>query len=166
MWKKAAACKWLCLQTTTEAQQTSDKTNRIWPEGATSAFQDCFMHTNWEVFKTAPSKGDQTYIEVYAEAMTCTEDVTVVKSFTARGNRKPLMTAEVRSLLTAYDAKRNYTEKIQGHICDKAQTNMAWGPCTDRTSPGWPAPVYLLSQPLPRAFSIHHLALSNHLSGL
>lgn len=79
---------------------------RIWPEGADSALQDCFMCTDWEVFKTTASLGDQTDIEEYAEAVTsytakCTEDVTVVNTFTTRGNCKPWMTTEVRSLLTA-----------------------------------------------------------------
>lgn len=80
----------------------------IWPEGADSALQDCFMCTDWEVFKTAASQGDQTDIEEYAEVVTsyiakCTEDVTVVKTFTTWGNRKHWMTTEVRLLLTAQD---------------------------------------------------------------
>lgn len=81
---------------------------RIWPEGADSALQDCFVCTGWELFKTAVSQGDQTDIEEYAEAITsyianCTGDVTVVKTFTTRGNRKLWMNTEVRSLLTAQD---------------------------------------------------------------
>lgn len=84
------------------------KSIRIWPESADSALQDCFMCTDWEVFKTAASQGDQTDIEEYAEAVTsyiakCTADVTVVKTFTTRGNLKPWMTTEVRSLLIARD---------------------------------------------------------------
>ena len=44
--------------------------------------------------KTAASQGDQIDIEEYAEVVTsyiakCTEDVTVIKTFTACGNRKP-----------------------------------------------------------------------------
>ena len=79
---------------------------RTWPEGAESALQASFMHTDWEVFKTAASQGDQIDIEEYAEVVTsyiakCTDDVTVIKTFTARGNRKPWRTTEVRSLLTA-----------------------------------------------------------------
>ena len=47
------------------------------------------MHNDWEVFKTAVSQGDQRDIEEYAEALTCyiakcTEDVTVIKTFTKK----------------------------------------------------------------------------------
>ena len=65
-----------------------------WPEGAESALQACFMHTHWEVFKTAATKID---IEEYAEVSyiaKCTKDVTAIKTF-ACGNRKPWMTEMV-----------------------------------------------------------------------
>ena len=130
------------------------KQNRTWPEGADSALQDCFMHTNWEDFKTAASQGNRIDFE-YAEAVACyiskcTEDVTVIKTFTARGNRKPWMTTEVRSLLTARDAavrvgdmtalcsarsalskgikaaEGNYAGKIQGHLCGTGNTRRMW----------------------------------------
>ena len=65
--------------------------------------------STWPVGKTAASQEDQIDIEEYAEAVTsyiakCTEDVTVIKTFTAQGNRKPWMTTVVRSLLIARDA--------------------------------------------------------------
>ena len=67
------------------------------------------MHTDWEVFKTAASQGDQIDFEENPEVVSsfiakCTEDVTVIKSFTACGNRKLWITTEVCSLLTARDA--------------------------------------------------------------
>ena len=70
------------------------KQTRIWPEGAALALQDCFMLTDWEVFKTAASQGDQTDIEEYAEVVTSyiakwpyrhSEDVTEINTSTARG---------------------------------------------------------------------------------
>ncbi|XP_059825173.1 uncharacterized protein LOC132393795 [Hypanus sabinus] len=118
---------------------------RVWPKGAASALQDCFLHTDWDIFKTAASYDDHTDIEEYAEEVIsyiakCTEDVTVMKTFTARGYKKPWMTTEVRSLLKARDtayrlgdrsalrsarsalslgirkAKRAYVGKIHGHF--------------------------------------------------
>ncbi|XP_058484694.1 uncharacterized protein LOC131459202 [Solea solea] len=128
---------------------------RTWPEGAVSALKDCFACTDWGVFKTGASQGVQIDIHEYAEAVTGyfakgTEDVTVLKTFTARGNHKPWMTSEVRSLLTARDAafrkgdktalrsarsalskgikaaKRTYAEGIQGHLCDTGNTRRMW----------------------------------------
>ena len=32
-----------------------------WPERAESAHRDCFIHTNWEVFKTSLSGGSDRY---------------------------------------------------------------------------------------------------------
>ena len=109
------------------------------------------MHTDWEDFKTAVSQVDQIDTEKYAEVVSsyiakCTEDVTVIKTFTARGNHKPWMTTEVRQLPTVRDAafrvgdmtalcsarsalskgiktvKGNYVEKIQGHLYDTGNT--------------------------------------------
>lgn len=113
------------------------------------------MHTDCRVFKRAASQGDHTDTEEYAEAVTsyiakCTEDVTVIKIITARGNQEPWMTAEVRSLLTAWDAafraggrtahrsarsalskginsaKRTYAVKIQGHLLHTGITRWMW----------------------------------------
>ena len=88
---------------------------RTWPEGAESALQDCFMHTDWEIFKTAASQGGQIDIEEDAEVVTtyiakCTEDVTVIKTLTACGNRKPCMTALSKGIKAV---KGTYAEKIQ-----------------------------------------------------
>ncbi|XP_059819192.1 uncharacterized protein LOC132390609 [Hypanus sabinus] len=127
---------------------------RVWPNGAASALQDCFLHTDWDIFKTAASYDDHTDIE-YAETVIsyiakCMEDVTVIKTFTARGYKKPWMTTEVRSLLKARDtahrsgdrcalhsartalslgirkAKRAYAGKIHGHFCDTGDTRRMW----------------------------------------
>ncbi|XP_072923421.1 uncharacterized protein [Hemitrygon akajei] len=128
---------------------------RVWPKGAASALQDCFLHTDWVIFKTAASYDDHIDIEEYAEAVIsyiakCTEDVTVIKTFSARGYKKPWMTTEVRSLLKARDtayrsgdrstlrsarstlslgirkAKRAYAGKIHGHFCDTGDTRRMW----------------------------------------
>ena len=53
------------------------------------------MHTDKEVSKTAASHRDQIDTEENDEAVTsyiakCTEDVTVIKTFTACGNQKTL----------------------------------------------------------------------------
>lgn len=98
------ACRRLQKQARAERKHA-----RVWPEGAASALQDCFLHTDWDVFRTAASYDDLINIEKYAETVTSyiakyTEVVTVIKTFTACGNEKPWMIAEVGSLLRARDA--------------------------------------------------------------
>ena len=95
---------------------------------------------------------DQQYHRSYltSSIAKCTEDVTVVKTFTARGNHEAWMTTEMRLLLTAQDAafragdmtdlcsarsvlpkgikaaSGTYAEKIQRHLCDTGNTKQMW----------------------------------------
>ena len=83
---------------------------------------------------------------VTSDIAKCTEDVSVIKTFSAHGNCKLWMTTEVRSLLTAQyaafrvgdmtalhsarsvllkgikAAKGTYAEKSKGHLCNKGNT--------------------------------------------
>ncbi|XP_072903786.1 uncharacterized protein [Hemitrygon akajei] len=110
---------------------------------------------DWEIFKTAASYDDHIDIEEDEEVVIsyiakCTEDVTVMKTFTACGYKKPWMTTEMRSLWKARDtayrsgdrsalrsartalslgirkAKRAYAGKIHGHFCDTGDTRRMW----------------------------------------
>lgn len=68
------------------------RTIRIWPEGATSALQDCFESTDWKMFREAATYGQHTCVEEYTDSVTgyiekCIEDVTVVKLITTRATR-------------------------------------------------------------------------------
>lgn len=70
---------------------------KTWPEGALSQLQDCFGNTEWTVF-------DCLELNEYTETVlfyikTCTDNVTVDKQIRTYNNRKPWMTAKVRSLL-------------------------------------------------------------------
>ncbi len=76
----------------------------VWPDNATSALQDCFQDTDWNMFKEAATYNNHTDLQEYTETVTayiknCIDDVTVTKTITTRANRKPWMTAEVRGLL-------------------------------------------------------------------
>ncbi|KAI4886435.1 hypothetical protein NFI96_011889 [Prochilodus magdalenae] len=68
---------------------------RTWPSGAISALQDCFEHTDWQMFREAATYSTTTDLEEYTSSVTsyigkCIDDVTV----TTRPNQKPWMTAE------------------------------------------------------------------------
>lgn len=81
----------------------------MWPEGATSALQDCSDHTDWNMFKEAATCDKHINLEEYAASVTgyiskCIDDVTVSKSITTRANQKPWLTTEVRALLKTCDA--------------------------------------------------------------
>ncbi|KAI4892700.1 hypothetical protein NFI96_006085 [Prochilodus magdalenae] len=81
---------------------------RTWPSGAISALQDCFEHTDWQMFSEAATYSTTTDLEEYTSSVTsyiskCIDDVTVSKTITTRPYQKPWMTAEVRALLKARD---------------------------------------------------------------
>ncbi len=80
----------------------------LWPDNATSALQDCFQDTDWNMFKVTATYNNHTDLQEYIETVTayikkCIEDVTVTKTITTRANQKPWMTAEVRGLLKTRD---------------------------------------------------------------
>ncbi|KAL0195209.1 hypothetical protein M9458_008781, partial [Cirrhinus mrigala] len=71
----------------------------VWPDNATSALQDCFQDTDWNMFKEAATYNNHTDLQEYTETVTayikkCIDDVTVTKTITTRANQKPWMTAE------------------------------------------------------------------------
>lgn len=83
----------------TRSKPTS-KLVKVWPEGAITAFADCFETTDWSVFKYAAIKDQGMDIEEYAEAVSgyiskYTKDVCVSKRITIRANEKPWMTTSV-----------------------------------------------------------------------
>ncbi|KAJ8403257.1 hypothetical protein AAFF_G00354740 [Aldrovandia affinis] len=75
------------------------KTIRTWPEGATSALQDCLETTDWNMFREAATQDQHTCVEEYSASVTgyiekIIEDVTVEKTIATHANQKPWMTAE------------------------------------------------------------------------
>ncbi|KAK3537580.1 hypothetical protein QTP70_015115, partial [Hemibagrus guttatus] len=69
------------------------------PAGATSALQDCFECTDWDMFREAATNGETTDLEEYTSSVTsyigkCIDDVTVSVYITTRPNQKPWMTAK------------------------------------------------------------------------
>ncbi|KAI3358148.1 hypothetical protein L3Q82_003149 [Scortum barcoo] len=81
---------------------------RVWPQEATSALQDCFGTTDWEMFKEAATYNNLIDVEEYTDTVTsyitkCIDDVTHIKSITTRANRKPWLTGDVHRLLKARD---------------------------------------------------------------
>ncbi|KAI4894602.1 hypothetical protein NFI96_000713 [Prochilodus magdalenae] len=60
---------------------------RTWPSGAISALQDCFEHTDWQMFREAATYSTTTDLEEYTSSVTsyigkCIDDVTVSKTIT------------------------------------------------------------------------------------
>ncbi|KAL0159079.1 hypothetical protein M9458_047155, partial [Cirrhinus mrigala] len=123
----------------------------VWPDNATSALQDCFQDTDWNMFKEAATYNNHTDLQEYTETVTayikkCIDDVTVTKTITTCANQKPWMTAEVRGLLKIRDeafrsgdkaalktaranlshgikkAKHQYAQKINNNFSDSKDT--------------------------------------------
>ncbi|KAI3358154.1 hypothetical protein L3Q82_003151 [Scortum barcoo] len=128
---------------------------RVWPQEATSALQDCFGTTDWEMFKEAATYNNLIDVEEYTDTVTsyitkCIDDVTHIKSITTRANRKPWLTGDVHRLLKARDkafkagdesalrtaranlsrgirkAKQDYTNKITSHFKDSKNAQSLW----------------------------------------
>ncbi|XP_058650447.1 uncharacterized protein LOC131551470 [Onychostoma macrolepis] len=115
----------------------------VWPENATSALQDCFQDTDWNMFKEAATYNNHTDLQEYTETVTayiqkCTDDVTVTKTITTRANQKPWMTAEVRGLLKTRDeafrsgdkaalkTARGLLNQDGNHFTDSKDTRTLW----------------------------------------
>ncbi|KAL0159498.1 hypothetical protein M9458_043223, partial [Cirrhinus mrigala] len=127
----------------------------VWPDNATSALQDCFQCTDWNMFKEAATYNNHTDLQEYTETVTayikkCIDDVTVTKTITTRANQKPWMTAEVHGLLKIRDdafrsgdkaalktaranlshgikkAKHQYAQKINNNFSDSKDTRSLW----------------------------------------
>ncbi|KAL0151177.1 hypothetical protein M9458_053690 [Cirrhinus mrigala] len=127
----------------------------VWPDSATSALQDCFQDTDWNMFKEAATYNNHTDLQEYTETVTayikkCIDDVTVTKTITTRANQKPWMTAEVHGLLKIRDeafrsgdkaalktsranlshgikkAKHQYAQKINNNFSDSKDTRSLW----------------------------------------
>ncbi len=123
----------------------------VWPDNATSALQDCFQDTDWNMSKEAATYNNHTDLQEYTETVTayiknCIDDVAVTKTITTCANQKPWMTAEDRGLLKIRDeafrsgdeaalktarsnlscgiknAKRSYAKKINDHFTDSRDT--------------------------------------------
>uniref|UniRef100_A0A1A8ATP4 Reverse transcriptase domain-containing protein n=1 Tax=Nothobranchius furzeri TaxID=105023 RepID=A0A1A8ATP4_NOTFU len=128
---------------------------KTWPAGATSALQDCFECTDWNMFREAATYGDSTDLEEYTSSVSsyiskCIDDVTVSKTIISRPNQKPWITAEVRTLLRTRDsafkagdkvalsrarnelsraireAKRAHAQRIHKHFMDSGDTRRMW----------------------------------------
>ncbi len=59
----------------------------VWSDNATSALQDCFQDTDWNMFKEAATYNNYTDLQEYTETVTvyiknCIDDVTVTKTIT------------------------------------------------------------------------------------
>ncbi|KAK0135553.1 hypothetical protein N1851_028598 [Merluccius polli] len=125
---------------------------REWPEGASSALQDCFNITDWDMFKQAATYNQHINIQEYSDTYIskCIDDVTVTKTITVRANHKPRLTGEVYGLLGARFAafragdeaglrsaranlnrgirlaKRRYSSRISNHFTESRDTRSLW----------------------------------------
>ncbi len=83
-------------------KKTQIKTVQIWTEEVSSALQDCFEDTKWELF-------DQSDLELYTSTVLsyinfCTDIVTLEKQIKVYPNQKPWFNNRVRELLRVRDA--------------------------------------------------------------
>lgn len=82
-----------------------------------SALQDCFDHTDWDLFKEAPTINQHINVEEYAASVSayiqkCTEDVGVTKNIIIRANQKHWMIGKVRAMLNTRNAAFNAGDMV------------------------------------------------------
>ena len=78
------------------------KTITTWPQDALSQLQDCFLHTEWDVFKHQDLAVHTESVLSYIKY--CVGNVTVDKHICVFPNQKPWMTSQVRTLLKVRNA--------------------------------------------------------------
>ncbi|KAI3360589.1 hypothetical protein L3Q82_002452 [Scortum barcoo] len=102
-----------CLKTTgLEGHQALDhqshrtrpttRTVQVWTEEASSALQDCFECTDWEVFKEGTDLDGYTSL-VLSYLKFCTDAVLPTKTIKVFPNQKPWLDSTVKPLLKACD---------------------------------------------------------------
>ena len=95
---------------------------RVWSDGASSALQDCFNTTDWDMFKQVATYNHHTNIQEYIDTVTayiikCIDDVTETKTITVRANQKPWPMGDVYRLLRA----RNVTFRAGNEVGQQGQ---------------------------------------------
>ncbi|KAK3505960.1 hypothetical protein QTP70_018981 [Hemibagrus guttatus] len=119
---------------------------KTWPSGATSALQDCFECTDWNMFREAATNGNSINMEEYTTSVTryiskCIDYMTISKTITTCSNQKLWMTLKVHALLklrvSAFRAGDKTALKQQGLNCIPAITNYK------TTSPACDSDAYL-----------------------
>ncbi|XP_061751164.1 probable RNA-directed DNA polymerase from transposon BS isoform X2 [Nerophis ophidion] len=78
------------------------KTVMTWPDDALPKLQDCFQHTDWDLFQQQELETATGTVLDYIQF--CIGNVTVEKTIRVYPNKKPWMTSQVRTLLRAHDA--------------------------------------------------------------
>ncbi|KAK7929457.1 hypothetical protein WMY93_005852 [Mugilogobius chulae] len=83
------------------------KTVRTWPEDAVPMLQDCFHHTDWDVFKEQ-NTDKRVVLDNYTSTVLdyicfCVDNVTCWRQFRVFPNTPPWMTQEVKQLIRARD---------------------------------------------------------------
>ncbi|KAK3520331.1 hypothetical protein QTP70_023296 [Hemibagrus guttatus] len=97
---------------------------KTWPAGVTSALQDRFECTDWNMFREAATNSDSINLEEYTTSVTSyigkrIDDMTVSKTITTHSNRKPWMNAERGEAHT-------HTQRIHGHFQDSGDSRRMW----------------------------------------
>lgn len=76
-------------------EKPTKKQVTVCTEGAMSALEDCFEHTDWEMFKKVATENHHTIVGEYAASVSAyihigVEDVCVTKNVTTQANQKTL----------------------------------------------------------------------------
>ncbi|KAI3357177.1 hypothetical protein L3Q82_015638, partial [Scortum barcoo] len=91
------------------------RTVQVWTEEASSALQDCFECTDWEVFKEGTDLDGYTS-SVLSYLKFCTDAVLPTKTIKVFPNQKPWLDSTVKPLLKACDALPTDRQRMQSPL--------------------------------------------------
>ncbi|KAI3360620.1 hypothetical protein L3Q82_002486 [Scortum barcoo] len=94
------------------------RTVQVWTEEASSALQDCFECTDWEVFKEGTDLDGYTS-SVLSYLKFCTDAVLPTKTIKVFPNQKPWLDSTVKPLLKACDTAYRSGDKLAYSIARK-----------------------------------------------
>ncbi|KAI3361548.1 hypothetical protein L3Q82_013696, partial [Scortum barcoo] len=94
------------------------RTVQVWTEEASSALQDCFECTDWEVFKEGTDLDGYTS-SVLSYLKFCTDAVLPTKTIKVFPNQKPWLNSTVKPLLKACDSAYRSGDKLAYSIARK-----------------------------------------------
>lgn len=98
-------------------EKLATKSIKVWSKVASSAPQDCFDCTDWNVFKEATKHSGHTDLQEYAASTTgfiskCVDVVVLTRTITIHPNQRPWLNAKVNSLLKACDDAFRSGDKV------------------------------------------------------
>ncbi|CAG5884190.1 unnamed protein product [Menidia menidia] len=113
-----------------KSAETTVRTVRIWPESAVPMLQDCFHHTDWDVFREQGTVTrdilDNYTISVLDYICFCLDNVTTWKQSRVSGDHEAYSRARTALRRGIKSAKQHHRRRIEARFADTANPRQVW----------------------------------------